>query len=113
LGRRIEAAREISSVFSSGCPTLPKGFEQFGIAGPSSHIRAYKLDMKRLQDQFPFLTTLDLYLATLAWKLGTQNPDHSSCSERNRKSLDTPLAGEALEAQQSYAAPSSSAIDQM
>jgi hypothetical protein len=108
--QRIKAAREITLGFSSGSPVLPKELECFSVSGPSSHIRAYRQDMQRLKDRFPFVTTQDLYLATLAWKLGTQNRGRSSCSESDRSTLSTSLAPEA---RQSYAAPSSSAIDQM
>jgi hypothetical protein len=81
-------------VFSSGSPVLPKELECFSVFGPSSHIRAYKRDMKRLRDRFPFVTTQDLYLATLAWKLGTLNPCRSSCSELDRSTLGVSLAPE-------------------
>lgn len=112
LGRRIEAARKISAAFSLGHPVLPKELECFVVSGPSSHVRAYKQDMQRLKERFSFLTTLDLHLATLAWKLGTQSRDRSSCSESHHNTSSTSLAGKVREAQQSYAAPNSSAIDQ-
>jgi hypothetical protein len=90
--QRIKAAREITLGFSSGSPALPKELECFSVSGPNSHIRAYRQDMQRLMDRFPFVTTQDLYLATLAWKLGTQNRGRSSCSESDRSTLSTSLA---------------------
>jgi hypothetical protein len=81
LSHRIRAAREILSAFSSGYPVIPKEYECFVVSGPRSHVHAYKRDMQLVRDRFPFLTSTDLYLLTLAWKLGTQNRDRSSCSE--------------------------------
>ncbi len=84
LPRRIRAAREISAVFSSGSPVLPKGSERFQISGPSSRKHAYSQDMKQLREEFPFLTHLDLSVATLAWKLGTRRSDDTVRIESRR-----------------------------
>lgn len=110
LGLRIRAAQKIQRAFADGSPIVPKEFECFLVAGSRSHIRAYRLDMQRVKEQFPFATTLDLFLATRAWKLGTQTCAHNSGTESHRSSSSE--FSPAVQAPQVYAAANSSAIDQ-
>jgi hypothetical protein len=86
LPSRISARREIEEGFLSGSPILPKGWERFAVSGPSSHRRAYTHMQQELKSEFPFLSTLDVCLATLAWKAGTQTEYRSSCTESDRSS---------------------------
>jgi len=81
---RIRAAREISSGFFEGLPVLSKESQRFQISGPSSRKHAYSQDMKELREQFPFLTHLDLSVATMAWKLGTRRSDDTVRIETSR-----------------------------
>jgi hypothetical protein len=77
LPRRIRAAREIYAAFSTGSPVLPREFACFAVSGSDSHRRAYTQDMKELGERFPFLTLLDRWILTLAWKAGAQPDSHS------------------------------------
>lgn len=94
LPHRIRAAREISREFFEGLPVVPKGSECFQISGPSSRKRAYSQDMKLLRERFPFLTHLDLSVATLAWKLGTQTNSDTACIETHRRSWQSSLVSQ-------------------
>ena len=85
LCHRIAALREIAAWERRGyMAPRPTKLAPTSVGGPRK--RDYILYMQQLQAQHPFLTIVDHYLVSEAWKAGSEWADHTGTSQTQKES---------------------------